>query len=187
MGLIAAVEDAVLAEVAATLGGTVRKTGSLPGGWSVDSLQRALQFSPGVYVAFQGMTPGAGSEYHHGRFSCYVVSKGAAEADRRRGNARVIGAYDMLERLLPRLANLAVPDVGTLKLRGVDNLFRETLIELGGTVYGINLELPNMPFDYTADLATLDDFVTFDVVHDLDTTQDSEPLAEDHVTGLDQL
>ena len=187
MGIIAAIEDALLAEIGAALGSAVRKTGSLPGGWTLDALQRALQFAPGAYVAFQGAKPGAGQGHHDGRFTVYAVSKGASESDRRRGNARVIGAYDMLERLLPRLSVLTVPDIGSIRIAGVENLFRDAMFELGGTVYGINLELPNMPFEYVADLASLDDFVTFDARYDLDTTQDGEPLAEDTVTGLDQL
>ncbi len=184
MGLIATVEDALLAEIGAALGNTVRKTGSLPGGWTLDALQRALQFAPGAYVAFQGANPGSGAGYLNGRFTVYVVSKGASEADRRRGNARVMGAYDMLERLLPRLAVLRVPDIGSLKVAGVDNLFRDAMFELGGTVYGINLGLPNMPFDYQADTTSLDDFITFDAIYDIDTTQDGEPEANDYVTDL---
>ena len=187
MPILAAIEDALLAEVDAALGNTIRRRDSLPGGWTLDTLRRALQFAPGAYVAFQGAKPGARQGYHDGRFTVYVVSKGASESGRRRGNARVIGAYDMLERLLPRLSVLTVPDIGSIRIAGIENLFRDAMFDLGGTVYGINLELPNMPFDYAADLASLDDFVTFDARYDLDTTQDGELLAEDTVTGLDQL
>jgi hypothetical protein len=41
--------------------------------------------------------------------------------------------------------------------------------------------------DTAIDESTLDDFVTFDAVHDLDTDQTGEPEANDHLTGLDQL
>ena len=187
MGSIATVEDAILAEVDAALGNTIRSRDTLPGGWTMDTLQRALQFAPGVYVAFQGLAQAQTPGHYDGRFSVYVVVKGAVEADRRRGNARVIGAYDILELLLPRLDGLTVSGIGTLRVRGVDNLFRDAMFDLGGTVYGINLALGNMPFEYQADMSTLDDFVTFDAVYDLDPAQDGEPAAEDHVTGLDQL
>lgn len=163
MAIISVVEDAILAVVDLALGNTVKEKKTVPGGWTMDTLKRALQFTPGVYVTFQGAGPGASDGYYNGKFTVYLVNKGAAEPDRRRGNPRVIGAYDMLERLLPRLGGLTVPDVGTLAVGGVDNLFRDAMFDLGGTVYGINLTLPNLPFDYEADLTDpgLADFVLF--------------------------
>ena len=185
--MIAAIEDAILAAAQNTLGNSVRKIESLPGGWSMDSLTRALQMAPGVYVAFLGAASERAEGYFSGRFTVYLVSKGAIEQDRRRGNSRVIGAYDMLERLLPVFDGLDVSEAGTLRVSGVENLFRDALFDLGGTVYGITLVLPNMPIDYQADTSTLDDFVTFDAKYDLDPSQAGEPVAEDTVTGLDKL
>ncbi len=187
MGVISTIEDALLAAVETALGSTVRKKESLPGGWTSDMLTRALQASPGVYAAFQGGRRGAGDGYQSGRFTVYVVAKGAREAERRRGNSRVIGVYEMLELLLPPLDGLAIPDIGTMEVTGIDNLFRDAMFDLGGTVYGIGLTLPNMPFDYLTDTTSLDDFITFDATYDIDTTQDGEPVAEDQVTGLDKL
>jgi phage gp37-like protein len=161
MGIISAIEDQILAEAKAALGNTVRQVKTLPGGWTLATLKRALQFAPGVYVAFNGMAPGSTDGYFDGRFSVYTVSKGASEKDRRRGNPRVIGAYDMVEILLPVLSVLTVPDIGSAKVSGVDNLFRDAMFELGGTVYGINLTMPNMGFDYRADESALADFVLF--------------------------
>ncbi len=40
MGLIADTEDAILAAVTGALGATVRETGSVPGGWTLDTLRR---------------------------------------------------------------------------------------------------------------------------------------------------
>ena len=161
MGIISTIEDAILAAAETALGATVKKKETIPGGWTMDTLKRALQFAPGVYVAFQGTGTGASDGYLNGRFSVYVVSKGASETDRRRGNQRVIGAYEMLELLLPVLAGRTVPEIGTMAVTGVDNLFRDAMFELGGTVYSINLTLPNMPFDYRADESLLADFVLF--------------------------
>jgi phage gp37-like protein len=161
MGLISAIEDKILAEAKDVMGNTVRLVETLPGGWTMETLKRALQFAPGVYVAFNGAVPGLDDGYLDGRFSVYTVSKGASEKDRRRGNPRVIGAYDMVEMLLPRLSVLSVADIGSAKVSGVDNLFRDAMFELGGTVYGINLTMPNMPFDYRADESALADFVLF--------------------------
>ncbi len=187
MGVISTIEDALLTVVGSTLGTTVRRKESLPGGWTHDMLSRALQYSPGVYACFQGGRRGVGDGYQTGRFTVYAVAKGAREAERRRGNARVIGAYEMLEFLLPVLDGLQVPDIGTMEVTGIDNLFRDAMFDLGGTVYGISLAMGNMPLDYLTDTAALDDFVTFDATYDIDTTQDGEPVAEDQLTGLNTL
>ncbi|MHB1183394.1 MAG: phage protein Gp37 [Desulfobulbia bacterium] len=161
MGIISDVEAAILAVVNTALGATIKRKGTVPGGWTMKTLEQALQFAPGIYVAFQGAVPGADDGYYDGRFTVYLVNKGAIEPVRRHGNPRVIGAYDMLERLLPPLAVLTVPDIGTLKGGAIDNLFRDAMFDLGGTVYGINLILPNMPFDFEADLTnpSLADFI----------------------------
>jgi phage gp37-like protein len=172
MGMISSVEDAIIAAASSTLGNAVRKIETVPGGWTMDSLTRALQFSPGVYVAFLGGQRGsAGRGHMDGQFMAYVVTKGANETDRRRGNPREIGAYEILELLYPRLDGLAVTDVGNLEARGgIDNLFRDAMFDLGGTVYGIGLTVPNMPFDYLVDDSGLDDFLRTFVNYDLAPT-----------------
>ncbi|PLX49119.1 MAG: hypothetical protein C0613_08330 [Desulfobulbaceae bacterium] len=159
MGIITDIEDAIISLAAARLGSTVRKIETLPGGWTMETLKRALQFAPGVYVAFLGAKPGSVDGYFDGRFSVYMVSKGASETSRRRGNQRVIGAYDMIERLLPYLHVLDVEEIGSAMVSGVDNLFRDAMFELGGTVYAINLTMPHMPLDYEPDISGLADFV----------------------------
>jgi phage gp37-like protein len=161
MGIIATIEDAILAVGTAALGNTVRKIETVPGGWTMATLTRALQFAPGVYVAFHGAVPGASEGYYNGRFTVYMVSKGASEEDRRRGNNRIIGAYEMLERMLPPLSVLTVQDIGSPMVTGIENLFRDAMFELGGTVYSINLTMPNMPFDYRLDESGLANFVLF--------------------------
>jgi len=174
---IAAVEDAIIAACIAALNGKARDAESLPGGWTLDMLQRSLQIAPCVYVAYQGSTPGQDFYKHKGRFTVYTVSKGSTEPQRRRGNSRVMGAYDMLERLLPALSILAVPDIGQLKVTGVENLFRDAMFELGGTVYGIQCELPNMPFD-PPDISSLQDFVTWHAEHQVGGADTPNPVDE---------
>ncbi|WP_241085736.1 phage protein Gp37 [Candidatus Vondammii sp. HM_W22] len=184
---IATTEDAIITAAKATLGQTVRRLESVPGGWTLDTLKRALQFAPGVYVTFQGAVNGISQGYLSGRFTVYCVTKGADEQARRRGNERVIGAYDLVARLAPELNDLRVPEIGILQLRGIDNLFRDAMFDLGGTVYAIQFELPNIPLDYLADESAMDDFVTFDAVYDLNPpTGSGEPEANDHMIGLDQ-
>lgn len=185
LGMIADIEDRILEIAETALTDKVRVYASLPGGWTLDMLERALQTAPGIYTTFAGSTRKQ-EGVHDGRFTVYTVTKGADESARRRGTPRVIGAYEMVERLAADLDESAVTDIGTLIVNGIDNLFRDAMFDLGGTVYGIQLTLPNMPFEYALDLAGLDDFVTFDARYDLDTAQDDEPVANDHVTNLDQ-
>jgi hypothetical protein len=124
-----------------------------------------MQFAPGVYVAFQGASGGTGEGYLNGSFSVYVVTKGVSDDSRRRGTPRVIGAYDLVNLLAPVLGGMAVEGVGTLHLTGIDNLFRDATFDLGGTVYAIQLALPNMGFDFQVDESTLSDFVLWHADH----------------------
>lgn len=181
MGVIAAVESAILTQVDAALGATVKVKESLAAAWTLDALKRALQAAPGVYVAFLGGRGNPNADgYLEGRFAVYVVAKGPVEALRRQGTPREIGAYDMVERLVPVLAGLGVDGVGTLQLQEVANLFQEAAFGLGGTVYGITLALPNMPMTYQADLAGLAPFLLFHAEHSL-VAGEAEPAAVDEV------
>jgi len=183
MAIIQAVEEAMIAAAGGALGNTVREMESIPGGWTLDMLKRALQRSPSVYVAFLGAKRGVNDGYHDGSFAMYLVTKAPLEPGRRRGTPREIGAYDLIETLAPRLDGLTVADVGTLKLQRIDNLFRDAMFDLGGAVYGLMCELPNMPLPYEADESALADFITFHA--DYDINQDGEADAADTVT-LDQ-
>lgn len=170
MTVIATVEDAIVERAKSALGfpaaPVVKQVETLPGGWTLDALKRALQMAPGVHVAFLGGQQQTSGGYIHGRFAAYAVTKGAQEEDRRRGNPRVIGAYDIVERLATQLDELPVLDVGTLFVRGVENVFSEAMFELGGTVYALTLELPNLPWP-AKDTSMLAPFVTFDATHSL--------------------
>ncbi len=181
MAAIAAVESAILAQVNATLGAAVKITESLGGSWTLDALKKAIQNAPGVYVAFLGARGVPGRDgYVDGNFMVYAVTRGPVEPLRRQGTPRVIGAYDIVERLVPVLAGLQVAGTGTLDATSVDNLFKEATWELGGTVYGIALTLPNMPLTYQADLAGLAPFLLFHAEHSLVAGVD-EPAAIDDV------
>jgi len=188
MNPIITTEDALIATVKSVVGQTVREAKTLPGSWTRDTLRNALQMSPAVYAAFLGASNGTSPGHLNGRFSVYCVTKGASDQIRRRGNQRVIGAYDLLSMLTPVLDGMTVTGVGTLQLRGIENLFRDAMFNLGGTVYAIQLLMANMPFDCQVDSSALDDFETFDAVYDINLpTGSGEPEANDHLTGLDQL
>lgn len=187
MSVIATVEAAIVAQAKTALGfpaaPVVKLVDTLPGNWTLEMLTRALQMAPGVYVGFLGGQAGNDGNYLNARFAAYAVTKGAREEDRRLGNPRTIGAYEILERVAPRLNALQIADVGTLIARGVDNLFTEAMFNLGGSVYALTLELPNMPWpDDTAYTAgTLDNFVTYHGEHRFDSASPL-PDAVDEIT-----
>lgn len=184
MSLIADTEDAIIVKAQAVLGNTVKEVISIEGGWTLDMLKRALQFAPSVYVAFLGGKRGIDEGYHSGRFAVYVVTKAALATARRRGTPREIGAYDIVELLSRDLDGMDIGDIGNLAQQSIDNLFRDAMFELGGTVYGLMYEVASMPLGYAADETTLDDFITFHADHDIN--QDGDIDAADTVTGLDQ-
>lgn len=182
--VIATVESAIVARAKTALGfpaaPVVRQVETLPGGWTLDMLKRALQMAPGVHLAFLGGRSQSSGGYIDGRFAAYAVAKGAREEDRRRGNAREIGAYDIIERLAIHLDNLTVPDVGTIVVREVQNVFSDAMFELGGTVYALLVEVPNMPWA-NKDTSTLAPFITFEGTHSL-APGPNEPAHQTKVT-----
>lgn len=181
MGAIATVETALLDTARATLGATVKVFDSIGGNWSMDALKRALQNAPGVYAAFLGarrVTGGLEGAVAP-TFAVYVVTKAPVEAPRRHGSPRVIGAYEMVERLAPRLDGLQVPGHCTLRLTAIDNLFQEATFDIGGAVYGISLTAPSLDLVEPLDPLTLDDFITFD--HRIEVP-DGTPQPHDSVT-----
>lgn len=157
MGVISSVEDAILGVVNTTLPGVLRDTGSLPGAWSVELLKLLLQKAPGVFVAFNGgdMENSASAFLVNARFDVYVVTKEPTELTRRRGSGGVIGAYDIIEALMPALNGYLIPGTGSLRAKSITNLFANILIELGGTVYAMQFTLPRLPLVTGADLTTL--------------------------------
>ncbi len=167
MSSIATIEQAILAKVEKALGTVIRKRESLGGNWTMEMLERALQFAPGVYVAFVGGGKVTSSGNFPGKFMVYAVTKGALEAPRRQGGPGTIGAYDIVETLMAHLAGMLVPEIGSLEVTGTENLFREAMFDMGGTVYGLTLSLDNIPLPSALDDSSLADFETFAVDYDL--------------------
>jgi len=178
MGAIETVETAMLDAARATLGATVRVFESLGGSWSIDALKRALQTAPGVYVAFLGARRGNLEGVVAPTFAVYLVTKAPVEPPRRHGSPRVIGAYEMVERLAPCMDGLTVPGHCTLKLSSIDNLFQQVTFDIGGAVYGLTLGAPSLDLVEPIDPLGLDDFITFD--HQIEVP-DGAPQPHDSV------
>jgi len=167
---ILVVEDSVLAQLRTLLGNKVRQVDSLPGDWDDEMLRRFLKLVPGVLLAFAGGTQstsaGAAEARLQSRWIVYVLTGHPTEAARRRGDAQQLGAYQLVQLLLPWLHGLQVPDVGSMHLVDVQNLFTGTVERQGLTVYAITLGL-EMAFELVPADELLAPFETFVAQYDL--------------------
>lgn len=169
MGILA-VEDALIARIRAVLGNRVRVVDSLPGDWDDDMLRRFAAQLPAVFIAFAGggsRAPGATTFDIDGQWIVYVATGHASgQAARRRGDALQIGAYELVELLVPQLHLFKVPDTGTLMAVRVENLYTGSIDRQGLAVYALTFQLP-MSMPLQLDPAVLDDFETFTAQYDV--------------------
>lgn len=156
-------EAHIIAKIKALLGTTVRGVQSLPGDWDDDMLKRFLAAVPGVFLAWVGgpaQDLGGDGVQINARWMVYVATGHASGQEARRlGDAQQVGAYDLIEVLAPGLNGHDVPDVGTLGLVSVENLYTGMVDRQGLAVYALVYEM-GMPFDPPSD-DTLTPFVTF--------------------------
>jgi len=166
---IEAVEDAMLATITTQLGNKLRKVDTLPGPLDVDLLTRLAASSPGAYVSFLGGRNKKTDKIAmvDGVFALYVlVNHAGGHRAKQRGAANVIGAYDILNALIPHLNHLDITDVGVLRFQQVQNLFKVDLDKKGVMVYAATFLLPNLVFEFVDD-TVLDDFETFNADIDM--------------------
>lgn len=162
---IATSEDALVALIKDTLGTKVKAVESLPGNWDDDTLKRLLRAVPGVFLVWAGGQTNDRSSgmsgMVNGSWLVYVVTGHASgEAARRRGDGQQVGAYELLEVLIPLLNGYTITAVGTLSLQRVENLYSGTVDRQGVTVYGLTFTMP-MAWPTEVDVSTLDPFQTF--------------------------
>ena len=162
MSIIAQAEDTVIAQLQSVLANRVRSVESLSGPWTMAALKRALQFAPCVRIAFLGgKVSDMDAEAIHARFGVYCIAGQVTDTQRRRGTAREIGIYEMIELIAPALHGFSIQDIGTLSLDNVAPLFTEQTLQLGGAVYAAMFTLPNLVLPVSIDPATLNDFLLF--------------------------
>ena len=187
--MIATLEDAVIAVIKNTLTNHVRSVDSLPGPWSLDLLRRMFQEAPAVYITWLGGSARAvSSPLINSRLDVLSVTRNArGEKARRRGDGNTIGAYDILQMIIPQLHNYSVDDVGALELSGVRNVFDNATFEVGATVYAASF---TVPVDFTpaagiVDPSTLDDFLTYHESHEVGDVTDEQQIDLPGASSMD--
>lgn len=194
MSVIAKVEDAIIAALkpAFTKDGRllVQDIGSIPGTFSRPILERLLQHAPGCYVAFiNGTGTQIDGAYMDARFDVFAVTDHVSELERRAGNDMQIGGYQIIEIVAATINDLTVVDIGTLRFKGVKNLFNESTFDMGASIYAASFELPNMEMPSTVNPDTLKDFITFHVDYDIEPYAGSQQQVawsnEDHNNAPD--
>lgn len=179
---IKAVEEFLIQTLQTRFGNRLKAVESLPSEWDDKTIERMLRLAPGAFVVFAGGPARAGSTQITSRWIVVAATNHASgELARRHGDAREIGAYEIVETVIPLLHDCTVPDVGTLQFTDVANLFSAANDARGLAIYGAAFDLPmELGTDDTAG-DPLDAFITFHADTDL-APADGEPEAGDTVT-----
>ena len=164
---IGALEDLLLAELKTATVNRVREVKALPGRLSDDLPRRMAADAPALYVTLAGgrRNSSGTSPAVSGRWGVYAVTNHAnSQEARRRGDSRVIGAYERLELAVTGVHDRTFQGYGTAQLLEVENLFSGAFEGRQLTVYGAVFNLPTDLYRETD--AALDDFETFDTDYD---------------------
>lgn len=165
--MIAEAEDAIVAAIQAALGQTVQTVETLPGPWDQDALALAFRKMPGVWVYFDGGNPGKGRGRLSARFMVYAVTAHASGGrERQRGNSRQIGAYEIVERVVPTLDQQPAAKMGTLRFDGLRVLTPASAQRKGVAVYEMAFGL-EVAFPAPRDAAELSDFAIYSATHEV--------------------
>lgn len=178
--MIAAAEDAIVVGCREALGDTVVTVETLPGPWDQDALALAFRRMPGVWVYFDGGQPGRGARGGRldARFLVYAVTSHASGTrERQRGNSRQIGAYEIIERVVPTLSNKPAAKLGTLMFAGLRVLTPATAQRQGVAVYEMAFTM-EMAFPAPRDVGDLADFAIYSATHKVGDGPDTESYAE---------
>lgn len=185
MSRTADIEDALLARVRDRFGATLRQVDSIPADWDDEMVLRFLLNAPAVFLSW-GITRSSGSTDMTAevdvqwQFTVVTAHEGK-EAARRRGDARAIGAYDIVERLIPLMHGFSAPDESALRFESADNLFSAASERRGMAVYGVLFSMPMAMQDGDPPPSDLEDFLRFHADYDQQPT-DGQTEASDHVT-----
>lgn len=166
---IASVEQHLVDAIKTRFGARLKGVESLPSDWDSKVVDRMMVLAPCAFVVFAGGPALAGTNEIAGRWIVVAVTahKGS-EVARRRGDAREIGAYEIIETVVPLLHDMTIVGTGTLRFVDMANLFNQVDESRGLAIYGAGFDLPMGMEAATDDGADpLDAFITFHAEHDL--------------------
>jgi len=179
--VIDTLELEIITRLKGVLGKKVRAVESLPAEWTEELLAKLLRVFPAVYIVFAGGRNLGGSPGVRldSRWVIYVVTGHAGgAAQRKQGDGREAGAYDLLSRVLTCLNGHSFSS-GSMLLENVDTLATARSEQQGVIVYGSTWRLPMMvEADFTEDATT--DFDGLDAEYDLVPT-DEQLEAQDTI------
>jgi len=184
---IEAIEDSYVAAIRGSpIGTLLREVATLPGDMTPEEVGERMKALPAAFVAFGGGSGAQGrSPTIEGNFTVFAVTgQGPGEAQRRRGTAVSVGAYQIVQAIYSALHGnqLPTPQIGSPAAPidglvigapyGVDirRYWSADVDELGLAIYGVtfNQRITFPPID-PDDIA---DFVTF-------KGQTTDPEADD--------
>ena len=161
---------------------------SMPADWDSKTFERAMRMAPGVFVVFNGGSrlDGYGDALVIAAKWTFVVVTTHAQGDlaRRHGDAREIGAFEMIEILLSLLEGVMPPDATqAMEVEAVANLFSDSDEAKGATLYAIECVMPQAigPSAENPTDPNLDDFIRFHGNYDI-APGDGQVDASDVVT-----
>lgn len=175
--MIAEAEDAIVAAIESVLGQTVQTVEILPGPWDQDALSMAFRKAPGVWVYWDGGRPGKGggriARLEH-RFLVYAMTDHASgHRARQRGNSQRIGAYEIIEKVVPTLAGQQLASLGSLMFDGIRVLTSASSQRKGIAVYEMAFII-DAGFPAARDAADLSDFALYTATHQVGDGPDTE-------------
>lgn len=167
---ILAVETFLVNKIKALLGNKVRSVETLPGDWDDEMLKRFAHSVPAAFISWPGGertdAGGATEARIDARWVVLVATGHPTEVRRRTGDARQVGAYELVTVLAPNLHGLAVPGVGSLGLVNVQNLYTGSIERQALTVYALTFSLP-ITFELVPPDELLAPFETFAAQYDV--------------------
>ena len=181
---IAAIEDFLVATAKTVFQKHLKDIDHLPGEWGHDALRRMAMNAPCLYFAYLGGKPDEKRDGHERSvFQAYVFTAGGnEESQRRRGDVRALGAYQIVDLVQANFDRLEVPDADALKLTRTENLFDDFLHSSGLTGYRISFELlralPQRP-DQVALGDFLQLFTTYPTPEHAPTVSDESTLPQE--------
>lgn len=180
---IAAVEQYLLNTAKARFGNRLKAVESIEDDWSAETFERVLRATPGLFLVFAGgprLDTAYGAEIQSRWAWVAVTTHPNNELARRRGDARVIGAYEIIEIVTHLFHEHVVPNAGTMQLVDIDKLFQAPVEKQGATIYGAAFTVPLQLAPADAAPPSLDDFRTFEADYDA-APVDGAIAAHDHV------